>query len=98
MKPMSKEDQESPTSYVKFLISVENIYLNDSSLIPCSNPSQIASTCFTLYWCSGAQHFKVGATFATMEITLLELHMAYKRHIQIMAIWPYLSVMAKLVV
>ncbi|MBW0570191.1 hypothetical protein O181_109906 [Austropuccinia psidii MF-1] len=68
-KPMSKEDQASPTSYASiFNISRKFLFFKRPPPHPSLKPFPTASTGFTLYWCSGAHHFKVGGTVTTMEI------------------------------
>ncbi|MBW0577980.1 hypothetical protein O181_117695 [Austropuccinia psidii MF-1] len=96
MKPMSKEDQASPASNVKFLISVfkflsSSVLLNHSLKI-----FPIASTGFTLYWCSGAHHSKVGGTVTTMAIHLLGSPYGISSHSSLMANWPYPSPVANM--
>ncbi|MBW0490940.1 hypothetical protein O181_030655 [Austropuccinia psidii MF-1] len=57
------------------------------------------SSGFTLYWCLGAHHLKVGSTVTTMAIHLLDLHIAYPCHIHnhwpnwpFHLFWPFMAI------
>ncbi|MBW0533480.1 hypothetical protein O181_073195 [Austropuccinia psidii MF-1] len=97
MKLISKEDQASPASYEKMLISVIILFSSQKDFpLSHSQSVPIASTVFTLYWCSGAHHFKVGGTVTTMPIHLLRCPYGISSHSHSVANWPYPSQFANM--